>query len=473
MALPNTDYGAEKIETLLQNTGGVWFLGIGGISMSALAQATLRAGFSVGGDDRVDSRRLNRLRELGATIRVGSAEAIPKGYGLVVYTVAISPENPQYTAALAGKIPCVSRADYLGFLVSRFRTRIGVAGMHGKSTCTAMCAQILAQSGDATVFAGADLPALEGDCCRIGTEKETVLFEACEYMDSFLHLSPNIAVVLNIGMDHVDYFHSMEQVRASFCRYADRASDGVLLWNLDDAESRRAFETRKNAKTFSIQNPQADFYAAQIQIRHGEIEFALVERDREPVLIRLQAVGLHSVYNALAAAAAARTAGVSGGEIASALQAYRGAARRSEFRGYYQGCPVYDDYAHHPDEIKATLEGLRNLVPKGGRLVCVYQPHTYSRTAGFFHAFSKAFDWADLLLLSDIYAAREENQSGVSSRQLANAVRKNGGHALSTGTVAQTAEILSSFLKKDDLLVIMGAGDIESVFDLLPIKKEP
>ena len=473
MALQNTNFGREKIKNILQSTNGIWFLGIGGISVSALAEYSIRAGFRVGGDDRTDSARIRQLRQAGAVVRIRSNDPVPQGYGLVVFTVAISEENPQYAAALAKGIPCISRADYLGYLINDFSVRVGIAGMHGKSTCTAMCAQILMQSGDPTVFAGAELPVLNGNCCRIGEEKQTVLFESCEYMDSFLHFSPNIAVVLNIGMDHVDYFHSMEQIRASFCAFADRAADGILLWNADDPESRRTFEGRNNTKTFSLRDPGADFYATDIRILPGEIYFLFVEKEEEPFLVHLRAVGVHSVYNALAAAAAARLSGVSKEKIVSALEQYRGAARRTEFRGYFRGCPVYDDYAHHPDEIKATLEGLHTLVPAGGRLVCVYQPHTYSRTVGFFQAFSQAFDRADLLLLSDIYAAREQNKSGVCSGQLAKAIRGRGGHALSTGTVAETAKILPSFLRKDDLLVIMGAGDIEGIFELLPIQKEP
>ncbi|MBE6530385.1 MAG: UDP-N-acetylmuramate--L-alanine ligase [Ruminococcaceae bacterium] len=471
MSLPNTDFGVEKIKAILQSARGVWFLGIGGVSVSALAEATLGLGVRVGGDDRTDSERIRNLQKKGAEIRIASSEPIPEGYGLVVYTVAISAENPQYLDAQIKGIPCVSRADYLGYLISAFEVRIGVAGMHGKSTCTAMCAQILTAAGDPTIFAGADLPALNGDCCRIGSEKQTVLFESCEYMDSFLHFSPNIAVVLNIGMDHVDYFHSMEQIRSSFRKFADRAENGTLLWNFDDPESQHTFSGRKNAKTFSVRDPSADFFANEIQIERGEIRFLFSEKGKEPFPVHLRAVGLHSVYNALAAAAAASLSGISAESIAGALEEYRGAARRTEFKGYYLECPVYDDYAHHPDEIKATLEGIRKLVPEGGRLVCVYQPHTYSRTAGFFHAFSESFDQADLLLLSDIYAARERNQSGVCSEQLAKAIRRRGGRVLSTGSVSETAEILTSFLKKGDLLVVMGAGDIESIFNLLPLEK--
>lgn len=471
MALSNTNFGASQIEQLLQTAKGIWFLGVGGISMSALAEATIKAGFRVGGDDRVESSRTIALRQKGCEVRIASDAPVPEWVDLLVYTVAIQVDNLQFNDACVRKIPCISRADYLGCLLSRFQNRIGIAGMHGKSTCTAMCAQILLHSGDPTIFAGAELPVLGGNCCRIGEGREIALFEACEYMDSFLHLSPSLAVVLNIGMDHVDYFHSMEQVRQSFCKFADLAGEEHLLWNLDDPESRITFTNRPAAKTFSIRDPAADFYAANICADHGTIRFLLVEKQGEGQEISLPAVGLHNVYNALAAAAAARLSGVLPDQIAQALKDYRGAARRTEFRGYLNGCPVYDDYAHHPDEIKATVSGIRALVPEGGRLVLVYQPHTYTRTAGFFHAFSQAFDQVDLLLLADIYAAREKNQSGVTSQQLAKAIRKRGKRVLCCGSVEQTAQIVGSFLRAKDLLVIMGAGDIESIFRILPLSK--
>ena len=471
MALFNTDYGPDGIGTLLRDVRGVWFLGVGGISMSALAEMTLLRGYRVGGADRTDNARLDRLRKMGAEVVIGEERPIPKGYGLVVYTVAIAKENLQYVYAKNHGIPCVSRADFLGWLMSGYETRIGIAGSHGKSTCTAMCAEILLRGGDPTVLAGAELPTLGGDSCRIGKSSKTILFEACEYMDSFLRFRPNIAVVLNIGMDHVDYFRDMEQIHRSFRRYADLAKDGVLLWNLDDSESRIVYGGREGAKTFSVIDQSADFCAEDIRTDEGQIGFNVREKGGERYPIKIRAVGRHNIYNTLAAAGAARLAGVTPETIAKAMTRFQGAARRMEYKGRIKGCPIYDDYAHHPDEIKATIEGARTLVPKGGRLVCVYQPHTYSRTAGLFESFAKAFQGADEVMFTDIYAAREANESGVTSDGLAKAATETGTKANYTGNLAQTAEEIPKHLKSNDLLLVMGAGDIGTIYEKLTIQK--
>ncbi len=470
MSLPNTHFGAERIAQIMENAKGVWFLGIGGVSMSALAEYTLALGRRVGGSDRTETARTDRLRSLGALLAAEETGEIPEGYGVVVYTVAVQETHPQYTYARKVGIPCVSRADYLGWLIAGYRRRVGIAGMHGKSTCTAMCAEILMRAENPTVFAGAELPAFGGNTGRVGAAGGTVLFEACEYKDSFLDLCPNIAVVLNIGMDHVDYFHSPEQVRASFRRYADLAAGGTLLWNLDDPESRNAFSERLGAKTFSVSEAGADFRAEHVRTERGSVCFDLREKGREPYPVKARAVGLHNVYNALAAAAAARLAGAEPETVTKALAGYRGVARRMEYRGEMNGSPVYDDYAHHPDEIRATLAGARELVPRGGRLVCVYQPHTYSRTDGLFGSFTTAFRSADAVLFTDIYAARETNESGVTSQLLANAVAAGGTDAFYTGDLSRTAKAVSEYLRPDDLLLIMGAGDVENLFAVLPIQ---
>lgn len=469
MALRNTSYGWKTVKRLLDGTNGVWFLGVGGVSMSALAEATIRLGKRVGGSDRVDSERIDALRSMGAEIRIGEADEIPEGFGAVVYTVAIRETDPQYRYAKEHELPCISRADYLDFLTFPYRNRVGIAGMHGKSTCTAMCANVLLAAGDATVFAGAELPAFGGKTCRIGSGRETVLFEACEYMDSFLDLSPTVAVVLNVGMDHVDYFRSMEQIRRSFTGYANRAD--LLLWNADDPESRTLFGGRQNARTFSVCDPEADFFADRIGVKDGKIAFNFCERGKEPIPVCVPAVGRHNVCNALAAAGAARMAGVPAEKIAPALASFRGVERRMEYRGELNGCPVYDDYAHHPDEIKATLAGARELVKGGGRLVCVYQPHTYSRTAGLFEDFARSFGGADEVLFTNIYAAREINTCGVTAQELARATEAKGVKANYAGDLAQTAKEIPGVLKEGDLLLIMGAGDVEELFGLLPLTK--
>ena len=417
MAMKNTDYGVAGVRAILREAGrkgdGVWFLGVGGVSMAGLAMATLETGIRAGGSDRVANARTATLKNAGAVILTGRDDPIPPGYGAAVYTVAVGPDDPQYRSALRLGLPLISRADYLGCLIAPYRTRLGVAGMHGKSTCTAMCAAILQAAGDPTVFAGADLPALGGRSYRRGEANGTVLFEACEYMNSFLRFAPSVGVVLNIGLDHVDFFRDLAAVRTSFRQFADRC--GLLLWNADDPESARVFADRPRSLRFSLRDPTADFSAKEIGTTARRVSFTFCENGNATARVSVPAVGRHNAGNALAAMAAARLCGVPAETGAAALAKYRGAERRMEYRGELNGSPVYDDYAHHPDQIRATLAGARDLVPKGGRLVCVYQPHTFSRTAGLFSGFAAAFEGTDLLLLSDIYAARETDRQGVSA----------------------------------------------------------
>ena len=471
MALPNTNYGSEQISRMLRDCRAVWMIGIGGVSMCSLAELSLRLGFGVGGSDRSDGERLEHLRNLGAEIRIGHGENIPARYGAVVYTVAISDENPEYRAAMRNGISLISRADYLGYLMSLYRERIGIAGMHGKSTCTAMCAAVF-EATDPTVLCGAELPAFGDHPCRIGSSRERFVFEACEYMDSFLHFSPTVAVILNIGLDHVDYFQNMDQIRASFLRYADLVGkDGVVLWNADDAESVRALELcRAQKKTFSVRYPDADFYADRIRIEDRRLCFDFYEQGVKTAQISIHACGKHNAYNALAAMGAARICGIPAKSAATALQNFKGVKRRMEWKGILHGATVYDDYAHHPDEIKATLAGAKEL--GYDRLLCVYQPHTYSRTAGLFDEFATAFGDADRVLFVDIYAARERNESGVSSERLANAVQKHGVDAVWSGSVEETAKRLKTEARKGDLVLVMGAGDIEQLFSMISFDKE-
>ena len=466
MALPNTNYGSVQISRMLRDCRAVWMIGIGGVSMCSLAELSLRLGFGVGGSDRTDGERLEHLRKLGAEIRIGHGDTIPERYGAVIYTVAISEANPEYRAAKQNGTPLISRADYLGYLMSLYRERIGIAGMHGKSTCTAMCAAIF-EDTDPTVLCGAELPAFGNRPCRIGSPRERFVFEACEYMDSFLHFLPTVAVILNIGLDHVDYFQNMEQIRASFLRYANLVGkSGTVLCNADDPESMCALSTCVARKTtFSVKSSKADFYAGNVRTEGGRLCFDFYEHGVRIAQISMHVCGKHNVYNALAAMGAARICGVPAETAAAALQRFRGVKRRMEWKGTLNGATVYDDYAHHPDEIRATLAGAKELGYK--RLLCVYQPHTYSRTAGLFDEFAKAFGDADRVLFVDIYAARETNESGVSSEQLARAVRENGVDAIPSGTVAQTAERLQAEIREGDLVVIMGAGDIEEIFSMI------
>ena len=463
MSVENTHYGAKKIARKMQGCKSIFFIGIGGISMSALAELSLRAGFRVGGSDNTSTAATEALRKQGAEIFLGHDAVHVDGYDAVVYTVAIQPQNPEYLAAKAAGKPTISRADYLGYLMTAFRTRIGIAGMHGKTTCTAMCAKILTASTDPTVFCGAALPALDNRPYRIGDQREHFLFEACEYMDSFLDFYPSLAVVLNIALDHVDYFHSMEQIRSSFLAYANRVgNDGALLFNADDPECVSTFSAfGHQSLTFGIQS-NADFTARSIAFELGVTSVDFCHGNDLLCRISIPTFGMHNVYNALAAASAAFLAGVSPHAIKEALASFDGAARRMQYKGVLPcGAVLYDDYAHHPDEIKATLAGVRGM--GFSRVLCAYQPHTYSRTAGLLNEFTEAFSDADLVLFTDIYAAREQNTFGITSADVA----QRTPHAQYCPSLSTLAREILANARKGDLVIVMGAGDINRVFDML------
>ncbi len=462
MVTENTHTLPEVIGDCMSRCRAVFFIGVGGVSMSSICRVTMGMGMRCGGSDRVVSSVLHELEKMGAQIHIGHDASHLDGYDAVVYTLAIDDENPEYAEAKRRGLPLFSRADYLGFLMMTYQHRIGIAGMHGKSTCTAMTASILQVSLDPTVLCGAPLQA-GGNCSVVGHEKKHVVFEACEYRDSFLDFHPTLAVVLNIGMDHVDYFHTMDQVRASFLAYAKRTGDsGTLLMNADDPESRLTFATYAGKKaSFSLER-QGDFNAVNLENTPHGTSFEMTLRGEHLCRVYLQVFGKHNVYNALAAGAAALLAGASVRDVKVGLERFRGAGRRMERKGTFKGAQVYDDYAHHPDEIKATLSAAREMTD--GRLVCVFQPHTYSRTAGLLAGFSKAFMAADRVIFAPIYAAREENTCGISSADIATRI---GEKADSAESLASIVVKLSHEVEAGDLLLIMGAGDIDGIFPLL------
>ena len=462
MSVENTHFGALKIASALENCKSVYFIGIGGISMSALARMSVLAGFRAGGSDRSDSALIRALKRDGIEVFGEHDAKHIEGYDAVVYTVAIGEDNPEYQAAKRKGLPLFSRSDYLNYLMTGYPIRVGIAGMHGKSTCTAMSSRIFAAQGDPTVLCGAVLPEVQS-VCRIGQKDQPFVFEACEYMDSFLDFSPTLAVVLNVRMDHVDYFHSMEQIRASFLAYARRTGEqGTVLYNADDIESVRALEPFEGKKvTFGITS-KADFCARDICSDRNGTSFVLYQGEQPLGKISLQVYGEHMVYNALAAAGAAILSGISISTIQKGLAAFVGAGRRMERKGKVGGAVVYDDYGHHPDEIAATLAGAKKM--GFSRILCAYQPHTYSRTAGLLEEFSVAFGDADRVYFADIYAAREENVYGVSSALLAERV---GSKATYCGSFEAVANAIRQEAREGDLVIVMGAGDIYKVFDLL------
>lgn len=463
MSTPNTHFGAKKIGAILKNCKSIYFIGIGGINMSSLAHISLRRGYATGGSDRTPSALTKRLEECGIDIKYHHTAENVHGYDAVVYTVAISPDNPEYTEAQRLGIPCISRADFLGYVMTGYSRRIGISGMHGKSTCTSMCAATFIGAGvSPTVLSGAELDIM-GGAYTVG-DGEDFVFEACEYMDSFLDFNPSIAVILNIEMDHVDYFHSMEQIRASFAKYASLTGEGgFAVANADDENVRLALaEYRGTRVLFGIHSEDAELRAVDISESCGRYSFDIQKSGRYFCHVDLSVTGYHNIYNALACAAAADLSGISPEDISRGLASFRGAKRRMEYRGRLKGAELYDDYGHHPTEVHTTLKGAKGLARN--RLICVFQPHTYSRTKALLGEFSSAFEFADKVLLSDIYAAREKDDGSVSSHKLAELI---GERAVYCGDIPSTAKSLRETLSDGDVAVVMGAGDIWKIFDII------
>lgn len=464
MSVANTHFGAHRIGELLRSSKSIYFIGIGGINMSSLAHIAQKRGFRTAGSDRTKTELTERLSRFGIEINYSHAAENLKGFDAVVYTVAISEDNPEYVEAKRRGIPCISRADFLGYIMSEYPRRIGISGTHGKSTCTSMCAETFIRAGvSPTVLSGAELT-LMGGAYTVG-DGDDFIFEACEYMDSFLDFYPSVAVILNIDLDHVDYFKSLDQMKRSFTAFAAKTGvDGYAIANIDDQNVRDALaEYSGTLLSFGIDSEDAIYRATDIRCARGRYSFTVTKHGSVLCEVSLSVTGYHNIYDALACAAAADLAGLSPDDISRGLAAFRGAKRRMEFRGELLGAELFEDYGHHPTEIRTTLDGARGLAD-GGRLICVFQPHTYSRTAALFSDFVSSLSVADHVIVSDIYAAREIDTGVVSSKMLADAI---GERAIYGGDVKETADVLRAELRAGDVAVIMGAGNITDIFKFL------
>ena len=469
MSTPNTHHGAKYIKDVMINAqgGSVFFAGAGGIMMSSLALLTKGAGYRTFGSDRARSALTDRLEESGVVMYFShSAENIAPDCRAFIYTVAISEDNPEYVEAGRRGIPRISRADYLGYIMTEYKNRIGVAGMHGKSTVTSMLAEIFLCNEEATgskptIISGATYKKM-GGAYYLG-EREHFVFEACEYMDSFLDFNPTVAVLLNAEMEHVDYFKSIEQIIESFSKYAAlTGEDGICIANADDEYIMAATENYGGKLlTFGL-SEGVNFLAKNIRAQGREQTFELYIDGVLHGDVSVAASGKHNIYNALAAFAAAYSVGVPTDVIEKGLDSFIGAGRRMEYKGKLAGADIYDDYGHHPTEARATLSGARDMASE--RLICVFQPHTYSRTAALIDKFPAAFEMCDRVIFCDIYAAREENIYGISSKDLADAVGKN---AIYGGSIEDCVKVLKNEIRDGDTVIIMGAGDIFKIYKML------
>ena len=439
----------KKIAKYLTPGCHVHLVGIGGVSMRPLGLVLKGMGMEVTGSDMSASDGTRELEEKGIPVAIGHHAENIQGASCIIRTAAAHNDNPEIAAARAAGIPVFERAQAWGEIMKSYKNAICVSGTHGKTTTTSMLTHILMEADlDPTVMIGGYLPLLHASQ-RVG-HGDTILLESCEYCDSFLNFFPTLALVLNVEEDHLDYFKDLTDIQKSFHQFAEMATFGVVT-NGDDPHTVKAMEGI-DFVSFGLGEGNR-IHAANMcpDWRHFDV---LCDGEFYSHL-DMGVLGRHNAMNALAAAAAAWMMGIPGETVSRGLQAFHGAGRRMEFKGTYNGADVYDDYAHHPDEVAATLAAVRNAMP-GRRLVLAFQPHTYSRTSALFDDFVRELSKADVLVLAEIYAARERNTIGISSADVAEKIPG----AVFCETLPEVTQFLRANVREGDVVITMGAGDI-------------
>jgi len=409
------------------------FVGIGGIGVSAIARMMLAERKIVRGSDVLDSAIIDELRKLGAKIFIGhSADNVANDVDLLVYTPAVTADNPELKKAVELGVPTFSYPEMLG-LISKNKYTIAVSGAHGKTTTTAMIAKIIIDAGlDPTVIVGSLLK--DQGSNFVAGKSEYFVVEACEYKKSFLNLNPKIIVITNIDNDHLDYYGNLENIKKAFGEFAVKLpEEGYLVCDPNDENLKEIIK---------------------------EAKFKIIDYTKVNNNFNLKIPGWHNIKNAQAAVAVAKILGVDSKKAENSLESFEGTWRRFESKGETKnGILVYDDYGHHPTEIKATLKGAREFFG-GKKIWCVFQPHLYSRTKLLLDDFSKSFGDADEIILTDIYAAREPNDESINSKMLAEEIIKNGGKARYMESFDKITRLLAENARKGDVIITMGAGDV-------------
>lgn len=456
------------MENILQdNSKKIHMIGIGGVSMSGIADIITSMGFKVTGSDMNRSATTDRLEKQGIKVFIGHSAENVKGADIVVYTAAIKQDNPEIVEAKRLGLELIERSTFLGLLTKLYSETISISGTHGKTTTTSMLSQIFIEAEkDPSVQVGADLKILDDQNYRVG-KSDYFIVESCEYVRSFLQFFPKTAVVLNIEADHLDCYKDIDDIKSAFNSFLDiPPEDGLIVLNADD---KNCLEISKNHKakviTFAIDNTSADWTVKNVILnKNGGYSFVATCKNDE-VLVTLNVPGHHNVYNALASIAVARYYGISTEKIAQALSDFRGASRRFEYVGTVKGATIYDDYAHHPTEIRATISSAKNM--KYNKLWVIFQPHTYTRTYTLFDEFVKAFEGVDNTIILDIYAAREKDTGLVSSKQLAEKINEYSKNCKYIPTLEEAKEYVLNNIQSDDIILTVGAGSITKLGRML------
>ncbi len=464
----------NSIESIMNKPCNVHFVGIGGISMSGLAEILLDLGYTVSGSDAKESEVTDKLTSLGAKISYGHDYSnVTSNTDYVVFTAAVKSDNPELVSARDKGITCLTRAELLGQIMTLYKTSVSVAGTHGKTTTTSMLAEImLAYECDPTILVGGMLKTIGGNL-RIG-HSDFLVTEACEYTNSFLSFPSNINIILNVREDHLDFFKDIDDIRHSFRVFADNlGSNGTLIIN-SGVDNLSYFTDNLAAKyvTFGLDSQKSDFYAKNImynefacpsfdvykRIINCENGACSIAGEKCLAHVELKIPGEHNILNALAAYAAAAVMKIPDEFIKTGLNSYSGTDRRFQYKGQFNGVTVVDDYAHHPDEIEATLTAARNYPHK--TLWCVFQPHTYTRTKSLMKEFAKALTLADKVVLAKIYPARETDDLGISSDTLRKEIENLGKKVCYIDNFDDIEKFLLENCINGDLLITMGAGDV-------------
>ena len=443
------------IKTFFKPGTRVHLAGIGGVSMCPLAEVLAGMGLQVQGSDMNESDTVRQLRAQGIPVAVGHSAENLKDCALVIRTAAIHDDNPEIAGAIARGIPVYERAQAWGAIMQHYQNAVCISGTHGKTTTTSMATHIfMAAQADPTVMIGGTLPLLHSGY-RVG-RGDTIILESCEYCNSFLNFFPTVAVILNVEADHLDFFKDLADIEHSFHAFADLVPQrGYIISNADDPGAREAVKGLSHPVfTFGIADPDADCTTHNVAFHDGCPTFDVVIRGETYAHVELHIAGRHNILNSLAAASAAYVLGIPGSAVEEGLATFHGAGRRFERKGTFHGADVFDDYAHHPAELHALLTTAQSMGYE--RVICAFQPHTYTRTKALFDDFVRELQLPDVTILAEIYAAREKNDIGISSQDLA---AKIPG-AVYCSTLDQVADQLAKLARPGDLILTVGAGDI-------------
>lgn len=446
----------------------IHFIGIGGTSMSGLAELMMDKGFQVSGSDREPSKYTRHLESKGLKVQYGQSAQNIKDQDLFIYTDAIGPQNPELVAAKRSGHPVINRGTFLGALMRNYQHSISVSGAHGKSTTTSMLAEILlaARQTEPTILIGGALDDMGGNC-HTGRE-EIFLAEGCEYKGNILHYFPSIAIVLNIDLDHLDYYRDLNHIIETFEQYMENLDEqGSAILNLDDPNSKSlSAHVKGQIKCFSMTKKEADVHAEEITYdEYGYPAFTLCFADGSRQRISLSVLGDFNIYNAMAASLAARIAGIPLSTIRQGLENYRSLHRRMEEVGRFEGARVLTDYGHHPAEIRATLKAMAPHVT--GRFYCVFEPHTYSRTRFLMDDFAKSFHDCDEVIITKIYGAREEDDGSVRSEELVDKINAHNDRAIYQESYQDVVSYLHGRVNPEDLILTTGCGKADVIAELL------